>query len=108
VSNAKPRTKTKTKRTAPTTTRTVRAAVELDLKALPADIRNSAIAATALALARELDNRNNSATAKSMCAGKLIEAMEKLRAIAPAKPQPTALDEIAKRRERRLARRAAT
>lgn len=82
----------------------VKAAVERDLKKMPADVRASGLAATALAMAAEIDSIDNSATSKSMCAGKLIDAMDKLRAAVPDVPQRTKLDEIAEARERRLAR----
>ena len=63
----------------------------------------SAEAATALALARELDSRN-SATSKSMCARALNETMDKLRAMAPPAKEGDGLDELEARRAARLAR----
>lgn len=84
----------------------VREGVERDIAGLPAEFRRSGLAATALAMADELDDEDNSATAKSMCAGKLIDALERLRALVPEKAKETKLDDIAKRREQRLARAA--
>ena len=65
-------------------------------------LAESSLAATALALARELDARN-SATSKSMCAKALNETMAMIRELAPAKQERDALDEIAERRSRRRA-----
>jgi hypothetical protein len=86
----------------------VQAAVLSELEAMPENLRQSALAATALAMARELDDPENSATSKSMCAGKLIDATEKLRALVPDETEQTRLDEIAQRREQRLARQSAS
>jgi len=59
------------------------------------------LAATALALAREIDNPGNSATSKAQCAKALNETMERIRAHEPAEPGQDGLDEIAKKREQR-------
>jgi hypothetical protein len=68
----------------------------------------SALAATALALAAELDDAENSATSKSMCAKALMDALEQLRALAPAREESDQVDEVAaRRRDRRAARKAA-
>lgn len=82
--------------------RSVRAAVARDLKALPGDHARSALAATALALAREIDDPGNPATAKSMCARALTETLDKLRALAPQEEREDGVDEIASRRAARL------
>lgn len=84
----------------------VELAVLADLKALPKEFRGSSVAAAALAMAREIDDPGNSATSKSMCAARLIEAMERLSVLVPEKPKESKLDEIGKRREQRLARRS--
>lgn len=78
-------------------------AVRRDLVALgDSALAESAEAAAALALARELDRDGNSATSKSMCARALVEAMARLRERAPARDGADGLDEIAaKRRVRR-------
>jgi hypothetical protein len=68
------------------------------------DLADSAIAASAAALARELDDPENSATSKSMCAKALADAMTKLREWAPPIEKKDGLDEL---RTRRTARRRA-
>jgi hypothetical protein len=81
-------------------------AVEKDLKELgdlPAGA--SALAASALALASEMDSDANSATSKSMCAKALLETMDRLRAVVPDKRRDR-LDDLAGRREMRLRRSA--
>lgn len=83
------------------TTETVEAAVLRDvaeLGELPAG--SAAIVASAVALARELDEKN-SATSKSMCARALREAMDRLRELAPPKQRADALDDLKARRDRR-------
>jgi hypothetical protein len=74
-----------------------------DIEELGPKASETGLAATALAFAAELDARN-SATSKSMCAKSLIDVMRELRALAPPKIQEDRVDEIAKRRERRIAR----
>lgn len=85
------------------------------------ELADSAMAATALAMARELDDvaaeqaceecghvqswtqQGNSATSKSMCAKALLEVMEQLRELAPPAQKETDLDKV---RARRASRRA--
>lgn len=86
---------------------TVEEAVTRDLFEL-GDLGTSALAATALVLARELDNPGNSATSKSMCARALNETLDKLRALAPSRDEEDRLDELSSRRSSRLAGKAAT
>ena len=57
-------------------------AVQGEIDVLPAGLRAGAFAATALALAAELYDPDNSATSKSMCARALTETLEKLHAAA--------------------------
>lgn len=81
------------------------AAVERDLAELAKRdkaLASSAMAAAALALARELDAKN-SATSKSMCARALTETLEKLRALAPDEEAHDQLDSLAARRAARVA-----
>ena len=82
------------------------AALERELELLrmvaPA-LAESAFAATALTLAAEMDNPSTSATAKAMCAGRLYEALNRLRELTPPKEQGDGLDELAKRRQSRMA-----
>jgi hypothetical protein len=97
-------------------------AVQGEIDRLGEGARVSAVAATALALAREMDDvvseeacaecghrqewtvGHNSATSKSLCAKELRASLAELRALNPPKPEEDRVDEIAKRRERRLAR----
>lgn len=62
-----------------------------------------ALAASALALAAELDDNGNSATSKSMCARALAETLKELRGLAKPKKERDELDEIRERRATRLA-----
>jgi hypothetical protein len=80
-------------------------AVERDLAALGSGAKDSTLAATALALARELDDAN-SATSKSMCAKAMVEVLRELRSLAPPKRKKDKVDDIAAQRERRRARSA--
>ncbi len=82
-------------------------AVRADIEKLGAGGQGSGLAATALALAAELDARN-SATSKSMCAKSLIDVMRELRALAPPAESEDDLERARKRREDRLARQSAT
>lgn len=82
----------------------VEAAVREDVAALgelPAGSR--AIVASALALARELDD-TNSATSKSMCARALHEAMDRLLELAPPAKAADKLDDLTARRAKRQSR----
>jgi hypothetical protein len=76
-------------------------AVQAEIDALNAP--KGSLSATALAMAAEIDGEN-SATSKSMCAKVLVDTMERLRAAAPPEKREDGVDEIAKRRERRLRR----
>lgn len=78
-------------------------ATQRDLDTLPGTLAGSALAATALALARELDKPRNSATSKAMCARALSDVLSQLRALAPANREDDGLDDIAARRRARLA-----
>jgi RNA 3'-terminal phosphate cyclase len=83
---------------------TVVAAVQRDLAALrqvDAKLADSALAATALELAKQLDEGENSATSKSMCARTLQEIMKELRALAPAEREADGIDDLAARRASR-------
>jgi hypothetical protein len=64
----------------------------------------SGLAATALALSRELDDAGNSATSKSMCAKALMDALDRLRELAPPQKEESELER--KRRERSERRRS--
>lgn len=64
------------------------------------DLAKSGLAASALALAREIDNPKNSATSKAMCAKELRETMDRLRERAPEQEED-ALDDLSRRRAAR-------
>lgn len=81
-------------------------AVKRDLESLrerDEKLADSALAASAMALARELDAQN-SATSKSMCAKALIETLDRLAELAPPAKEADRVDDLA---SRRAARRAA-
>lgn len=91
--------------------KTALAALERDLKEIgrrDKDLAESGLAATARQLARELDNPKNSATSKSMCAKALMEALDRLRALAPPKEAKDRVDDLASRRAKRRGEAAAT
>ena len=69
-------------------------------------LADSALAATAMALAEEMDSPSNSATSKSMCARVLTDVLDDLRGQMPAKEEGDELDDLAARRLARLAGRA--
>lgn len=75
-------------------------AVDRDLALLPDELAQSGLAASARALARELD-RPNSATSKSMCARALHDALDRLRDLAPPRKTHDRLDEVNEKREQR-------
>jgi hypothetical protein len=79
-------------------------AVDAEVAALGRDAEGSAMAATARALARELDDPGTSATSKSMCAKALVDVMREIRSLAPPKVEE---DEIERARKRRADRQAA-
>jgi hypothetical protein len=89
----------------------VEAAVKRDVAAIgkrDSALAKSALAASAVALARELDDPTNSATSKSMCSRSLLETMNRLRELAPAEKENDQLDELNARRAARTKRRAAS
>lgn len=78
-------------------------AVERDLAALvDRSLADTALAALALALAREIDDPENSATSKSMCARSMVDALERLRALEPPAETKDGLDDLTARRSKRL------
>lgn len=77
----------------------VRDAVERDLRDV-GPLKESALAATALALADELDGPGSS-TSKAMVAKELRETLAALRALAPSKHERDRLDEVTRKREQR-------
>lgn len=88
---------------------TVVEAVERDLKKIAErhpDVANSGLAATARALAKEIDDSDNSATSKSMCAKSLQDHLAQLRELAPTEEGRDGIDDIAAQRVARLKRAA--
>ena len=80
--------------------------VEHDLASID-HVDLASLAATAIALAREIDSPGNSATSKAQCAKALNETMERIQAHAPAENTDD-LDEIAAKRKERRAGAAAS
>ena len=83
----------------------VEAAIRRDIAAIAKRdkaLAGSGLALTAVALARELDG-DNSATSKSMCARALAELIDRLRALAPAEERADGIDDLAKKRQKRVA-----
>lgn len=70
-------------------------------------LAESPLAASALALAVQMDDPGNSATSKANCARALNETLDRLRALAPPIDTRDSLDELGTRRAARLAGRAA-
>lgn len=80
-------------------------AIEHDIELLREvsdEVADSAFAATAVRLAYELQNPFNSATSKSMCARSMIEALDRLRELAPLPEEADGIDELAAKRDERL------
>jgi hypothetical protein len=65
-------------------------------------LARSALAASAVAMAYEVANPFNSATSKSMCQARLVDALDRLRALAPAVDEGG--DEVDRKRRARAAR----
>lgn len=65
------------------------------------ELQRSALAATALALAKQLDDSETSATSKSMCAKVLVETLDRMRAASGARRDPDRIDELGERRQTR-------
>lgn len=78
-------------------------AVQRDLARLPDELAESGLAASALTLAAAMDDPSNSATSKSMCAARLHDALEQLRALAPEQEEADEVERARKRRADRLA-----
>jgi DNA-binding IclR family transcriptional regulator len=68
-----------------------------------AALADSALAASAIALAYEIANPYNSATSKSMCAREMRDTLDRLRELAPEERKADDLDDLAARRAKRLA-----
>jgi len=86
---------------------TVTAGVKRDLAALKrrdAALATSGLAAAALSLAAEMDNKGNSATSRAMCSKALLDTLDRLRGLAPeAEQKGSKLDDLTTRRAARRA-----
>jgi hypothetical protein len=83
---------------------TVVAAVQRDLDSLGRRLPRlpkTALAASALELARQMDDPQNSATSKSMCSRALIETLDRLEELAPPVKEGDRVDELAEKRSSR-------
>lgn len=90
---------------------TVAEAVRRELEKLGENhpgLASSALAMSVLAMAREIDDPDNSATSKSMCQARLQDALDRLHELIPPEEEGDALDELSARRADRLARQAGT
>lgn len=67
-------------------------------------VADSTYAATAIALAYEVEDPYNSATSKAYCAKELRETMTLLRSILPAEQRKDGIDDLESRRADRLAK----
>lgn len=84
-------------------------AVQADLDRLAErspGLAEGALAHLALAMAGEIDDPMNSATSKSMCAGRLSDVLDRLRDLAPPEQAADRLDEVKHKREQRRRRSA--
>lgn len=81
----------------------VEKATRADVAAMAEEVRASALAASAIALAAELDSPKNGGTSKSMIAKAHLDVMDRLRDLAPPKRERDKLDDLAERRAARLA-----
>lgn len=82
-------------------------AVRRDLDELDAQqpgIGASALALAAVVLAEQMDGRKVSATAKSMCAARLLETLATLRESVPPKVEKDRIDEVGRKRAARKRR----
>lgn len=83
----------------------VEAAVRRDLDGLAErdpELAQSGLAASAIALARMIDNPKNSATSRSMCARALREALDRLLELAPVPETNDRIDALHAAAERKL------
>lgn len=79
-------------------------ALERELDGDLAPVAGSALAASALALARQLDKPRISATATASCSRALLDTLERLRGLVPQKEEEGPLDDLQGRRAARLGR----
>jgi hypothetical protein len=79
----------------------VEKATKAEIAQMPERVRNGALAASALELARQMDAPDNSATSKSMCAKALFDVVTRLAEMAPPKREEDRIDELGARRANR-------
>lgn len=77
-------------------------ALRVELSRVPDELAQSTLAESALALARDIDNPDTSATARSMCSRSLLDALNRIRELMPATEETDAIDELASRRPGRI------
>ena len=75
--------------------------VEADLAELTSPMARSALAASALALARSIDDSATSPTARAACARALVVTRRELRRLVPPREEVDELDELTARRQAR-------
>jgi thioredoxin-like negative regulator of GroEL len=79
----------------------VETATKAEIDQMPERVRNGALAASALELARQMDAPGNSATSKSMCAKAHSDIVARLAEMAPPKREEDRIDELGARRATR-------
>jgi hypothetical protein len=82
-------------------------AVEREVEALGPKAQASPLAATALAVARRLDDPGTSSTSVSMCAKAMVDVLRELWILVPPREENDDLSRLREEREARLARGAA-
>jgi len=70
------------------------------------ELASGALAATALAVAAQIDNPKNSATSKSMLARVLVDALDRLFTLTPEERADDGIDQLTRARQKRKARNA--
>lgn len=86
---------------APARRRGVVAGVERDIAKLPEELRESGVAATAIAMAEAIETGQGS---RSECGKVLLDALDRLRALAPEEAAADGIDDLATARARRRRR----
>lgn len=75
--------------------------VEHDIELLGSKAAESTLAATALTLARRMDDPRTSSTSLSMCSKEFRETMRELHELAPPERERDGIDDLAEQRKRR-------
>jgi hypothetical protein len=74
-----------------------------EIKQLPDDLAESGLAASAITMARLVDDNASSTTSRTMAQNRLAEALRELRSLAPPKQEANPVDDLAARRAARVA-----